>query len=164
MSGIKWGSKLNVADYLIDHSQFVWADLLDAWTWLVPPTATVWLMNRFAELVLVLENGSVSYLETSAGVLKNIARDRADFIVRIDQGNDANEWLMIPLVDRCVTAGMTLGPNQCYGFITAPTLGGQYDISNVERLDIAVYLSLMGQIHEQIEDLPNGSKISIVTR
>ena len=58
---------------------------------------------------------------------------------------------------------MTLGASQCYGFITAPTLGGQYETSNIERLDIAVYLSLMGQIHEQIEDLPDGAKISIVT-
>jgi len=105
----------------------------------------------------------VSYLETSAGALESIARDREDFIVRIDQDNHANEWLMIPLVDRCVGAGMTLGANQCYGFMTTPTLGGQYDISNMERLDIAVYLSLMGQIHEQIKDRPDGAKISIAT-
>ena len=157
------GSTLNVSDYLIDHSELVWSELLADWKWLVPTTASVWLMNRFAELVLVREDGSVAYLETSTGVLRTIARDREEFIVSIDQGNNANEWLMIPLVDQCVAAGMALGANQCYGFITAPTLGGQYNISNVERLDMAVYLSLMGQIHEQIEDLPDGAKISIVT-
>ena len=151
---------MNVADYLIDHSEFVWADLLHDWTWLVPTGATVWLMNRFAELVLVLEDGSVSYLETSVGALRTIARDRDEFIVRIDQGNHANEWMMIPLVDQCVAAGITLDANQCYGFITPPTLGGQYEISNVERSDIAVYLSVMGQVHKQIEDLPDGTTIS----
>ena len=156
------GTGLNVADYLIDHSGFSWVDLLDDWKWLIPSTATVWLMNRFAELVLVFEDGSVSYLETSAGALRNIARDREEFIVRIDEGDNANEWLMIPLVDRCVTAGMILGANQCYGFKTAPTLGGQYEIANVELSDISVYLALMGQIHEQIRDLPDGTRITHV--
>ena len=154
---------MNVADYLIDHSGFVWADLLDDWKWLVPSTATVWLMNRFAELVLVLDDGTVAYLDTSTGALRTIARDREEFIVKIDQSNHADEWLMVPLVDQCVAVGMTLGVNQCYGFITAPTLGGQYEISNVEPSDIAVYLSVMGQIHEQIKDLPEGTTISHVT-
>jgi hypothetical protein len=30
------GSKLNVADCLIDDSELVWAQLLEDWTWLVP--------------------------------------------------------------------------------------------------------------------------------
>lgn len=159
---MRGATKVNVANYLIDHSGFVWADLLDDWKWLVPSTATVWLMNRFAELALVLEDGSVAYLETSAGALRNIARDREDFIVRIDENDNAHEWLMIPLVDRCMAAGMLLGANQCYGFKTAPTLGGQYDIANVELSDISVYLALMGQTHEQIKDLPDGTRVSYV--
>ena len=40
---------LNVTDYLIDHSEFDWADLLDDWKWLIPSTAIVWLMNRLAD-------------------------------------------------------------------------------------------------------------------
>src|SRR5438552_7886727 len=99
---------MNIKNYLIDHSRIVWADLLDDWRWLVPSTAKVWLMNRFAELVLLLDDGSVSYLETSGGKLRNIARDKTDFTV----------------------AGMVLGANQCYGFILPPTLGGQYEVAN----------------------------------
>jgi len=91
---------MNLADYLIDYSGLVSSALLDYWKWLVPATATVWLMNRFAELVLVLEDGSVSYLETSAGAIRKIAASQDDFIAKIDEGDNANEWLMIPLVDR----------------------------------------------------------------
>jgi hypothetical protein len=98
-------------------------------------------MNRFAELVLVLEDGSVSYLETSGGKLRNIARDKAQSLVRVSESENANDWLMIPLVDRCVTAGIALGTNQCYGFRNAPTLGGEYEVAKVELSDIAVYLA-----------------------
>jgi hypothetical protein len=156
------GAKMNLEAYLIDHSRFVWRDLLDDWTWLVPSTASVWMMNRFAELVLILEDGSVSYLETSAGALRAIAADQEDFVVKIDQGDNANEWLMIPLVDRCVASGMVLGANQCYGFKTSPTLGGRYEIANVELSDISVYLAIMGQIHQQIKDLPDDTRIKHV--
>jgi hypothetical protein len=113
---------MNLTDYLIDHSGLVWPELLDDWKWLVPASATVWLMNRFAELVLVLEDGSVAYLETSAGALRKIAAGQDEFIAKIDEGDNANEWLMIPLLDQCVTAGMTLSANQCYGFHIPPSL------------------------------------------
>jgi hypothetical protein len=76
--------------------------------------------------------------------------------------SNANDWLMIPLVDRCVTAGMVLGTNQCYGFKTAPTLGGEYEVANVELSDVPVYLAVMGQIHEQIKDVPDGTSIKFV--
>jgi hypothetical protein len=153
---------MKVQDYLIDHSGFSWPNFLEDWRWLVPSTATIWLMNRFAELVLQLEDGTVCYLETSTGTLKKIARDKDEFIVRIDQDDNANEWLMIGFVDDCVAAGLTLGDNQCYGFIQPPTLGGQYEVANIEVSDIAVYMSLLGQIHRQIKDLPDGTPIQAV--
>jgi hypothetical protein len=153
---------MNVNDYLIDHSDFAWSDLLDDWRWLLAAPPTVWLCNRFAELVLVMQDGTVSYLETSAGALKKIAASRQDFIVKLDQGDNANEWLMIPLVDRCRAAGKMLGPNQCYGFTTPPVLGGAYALPNIEATDLTVYLAVMGQIHRQIKDVPDGTKIRMV--
>ena len=153
---------MNVNDYLIDHSDFAWADLLEDWRWLLASPVTVWLCNRFAELVLVMEDGTVSYLETSRGVLKKIAICRQDFITKVDEGNNANDWLMIPLVDQCLAAGKVLGTGQCYGFSTPPILGGAYDLTNVEVSDLAVYLALMGQIHGQLEDVPDGTKIRLV--
>ena len=153
---------MNVNDYLIDHSDFAWSDSLDDWRWLLALPVTVWLCNRFAELVLVMEDGTVSYLETSAGAMKKIATSRQDFITKLDEGNNANEWLMIPLVDRCFAAGKVLGPRQCYGFSTPPVLGGAYDLTNIEVTDLAVYLAVMGQIHRQIKDVPDGTKIQMV--
>ena len=153
---------MNVNDYLIDHSGFAWSDLLDDWRWLLASPATVWLCNRFAELVLVMQDGTVSYLEASAGVLRSIATSRQDFIAKLDQGDNANEWLMIPLVDKCIAAGKMLGPNQCYGFTTPPVLGGAYDLANIEVTDLPVYLAVMGQIHGQIKDVPDGTKIRMV--
>jgi hypothetical protein len=72
------------------------------WAWLVPERFTVWVVNRYAELFLVYPDGTVHWLATSTGELQKIADSRDDFADKIDQEDNANDWLMIPLVDRCV--------------------------------------------------------------
>lgn len=150
---------MNLAGYLIDHSSLALPELLNDWRWLVPAPASVWLMNRFAELMLVSEDGSVSYLETGAGVIRKIAADKDDFMAKLDESDNANDWLMIPLVDQCVAAGMTLGANQCYGFLQPTDLGGEYGVENIKVSDISIYLSAMGQIHYRTKDLSDGARI-----
>src|SRR3954465_7592997 len=92
-------------DYLIGSPGYDWSRLLTDWAWLLPPEVTVWLMNRFGDLFLVLENGSVQMLDVGGGTLTRLADDREDFCRRIDEGDNTNRWFMIPLVDRVVVAG-----------------------------------------------------------
>ena len=53
-----------------------------------------------------------------------------------------------------------LGPGQVYAFSTPPALGGEVTVENAEVADLEVHLSLMGQLHRQIADLPEGTPIS----
>ena len=77
-------------------------------------------------------------LDVGAGAVERIAENRDHFADRIDVGDNANNWLMIPLVDQCVAAGLTLTENQCYGFKIPPILGGQYSVENFEPTDLSV--------------------------
>ena len=101
-------------------------------------------------------------LDLGGGSLKKVASDRDDFIKKIDEGDNANEWLMIPLVDKCVASGRVLSAGKCYSYIIPPILGGDYTIENTEVSDIAVHYSLLGQIQRQVKDLPDGTKITRV--
>jgi hypothetical protein len=69
---------------------------------------------------------------------------------------------MIPLVDRCVNAGITLAEGQCYGYRIRPLLGGEYTPENIYPTDIAQYCSLLADMYRQIKDLPDGTKVRIV--
>ena len=84
------------------------------------------------------------------------------FADQIDLGDNANNWLMIPLVDRCVAADIRLGPNQCYGFKIPPMLGGEYTVENVYPTDLSVNYSFIADIWRQTKDLPVGTKVRIV--
>jgi hypothetical protein len=50
---------MTIQDYLIDHTHYDWPNLLVGWTWLLPPKFTVWLVNRFGDLFLVLPDDSI---------------------------------------------------------------------------------------------------------
>jgi hypothetical protein len=133
--------------------------VLSGWSWLLPPEFTLWLVNRFADLFVVLPDGSVQMLDVGAGTLAQVADSRDDFCAKIDEDGNANEWLMIPLVNKLVASGVTLQQGQCYGFKTPPALGGPYEIENVGPLPIWDYLSGYGSVHEQLREVPDGAQV-----
>jgi len=155
---------MNIHDYLIDQSGHDWSEILSQWHWLLPREFTLWLVNRYGDAFLVTESGTVLMLDVGGGSIKQVADTREDFIHKIDEGNNANDWLVIPLVDRCVSAGLTLGNGQCYSYRVPPLLGGDYTVENTEVVNLEVHYSVYAQIHEQIKDLPDGTKIELKMR
>ena len=77
----------------------------------------------------------VYLLDIGAGTFKRVAEGREEFADLADVPKNGNDWLMIPLVDQCVAAGIRLGPRQCYGFKIPPLLGGEYAVHNVAPVD-----------------------------
>jgi hypothetical protein len=49
--------------------------------------------------------------------------------------------------------------HECVGYIKPLVLSGQDDMANQEITDLEVYWSLLAQIHEQVANLPPGTKI-----
>jgi hypothetical protein len=152
---------MSVHDYIIDHHGLDWSKLLLNWAWLLRARPTVWIVNRFGDLFLVLDDGTIHMLDVACGSLKEVAKSRDDFAVKIDEDDNAIEWLMIPLVDRLVASGILLRPGECYGLRRPPVLGGTYSVDNIAVLPINDYYAAYGVIHRQISDLPDGSQVVI---
>ena len=69
------------------------------------------------------------------------------------------------LVEDFVAARDALGAlqaGQVYGYKTPPVLGGGFDISNLEVADVAVHFSVLGQVHRQVRNLPDGTPVSSI--
>ncbi|APW58704.1 DUF1851 domain-containing protein [Paludisphaera borealis] len=148
-------------DYLIDHSGFDWTDLLSGWAWLLPVEVTVWLMNRFGDLFLTSPGGTVHLLDVGAGSLTRLAEDRNDFFRKLDEEGNADDWLMIPLVDRLTAAGIRLQSGQCYSFVVPPVLGGDYTAENTVVLPIKEHYEAYGSYHCSLRGMPDGTQVSI---
>lgn len=154
---------MELDQYIIPRNGLDLNRLLEDWRWLLPKAHTVLMINRFAEFLIEDQAGIIHNLETGTGVLREIAKGRAELADAFDDEERAADLLMAGLTDACVAAGMTLLPGQCYQFKIPPSLGGTYELSNFDAGSMRVYLSLMGQLHEQIKDLPDGTPIGSVT-
>jgi hypothetical protein len=152
---------LKITDYLIEQKNLEWSHLLSEWQWLLPDTLTLWLVNRLGDIVVVNEDETVSFFDIGCGTVKPIASSRDDFSRLLDVGNNANQWLAIPLVDQLVEHGLLLKPKSVYGFKTLPILGGSYEIENFYVARIEEYYSFMGNIHGQIKNAPDGSRVNL---
>ena len=148
-----------LTDYLIDHDGYDWGHLLRPWSSLLPPEFTLWMMNRFGDLFLVLPDGSVQMLDLGGDSLNQLAKSRDEFVRIADEDDNAEDWFLMPLVDRLVEAGRVLGPGQCYSFVTPPILGGDYTVENTMVLSIIEHFGLHGSYHEQLQDVPDEANV-----
>lgn len=150
---------MNINDYLIDHQSFDWAALLSDWDWLLPAEFSVWLMNRFGDLVLIADEGVILFFDVGVGAVERIANNKADFSQKLDAGDNANVWLIIPLIDQLNATGLRLNEGHCYSFLTPPILGGEYSVKNTVTLPITEHYGVYASIHDQIKALPDGAQV-----
>jgi hypothetical protein len=154
---------MNINDYLVDQADKDWGVLLRDWMPPLPASFTLWLVNQFGDTFVVLEeDDSVHMLDVGSGTFARVADNRSHFADLLDDEDNAASWLLIPLVDACREAGLSLGGSQCYGFKVPPVLGGTYEVSNVEPTDLAVHYSFLADIYKQTKDLPDGTPIKAV--
>jgi hypothetical protein len=68
-----------LTDYTLNTEGVDWGDLLSSWTWLVSREFTLWFANRFGDLFMVFEDGSVWRLDVGVGTLEKLADSRDRF-------------------------------------------------------------------------------------
>jgi hypothetical protein len=153
---------MDINDYLIDQNGKNWPELLSGWAPPLPESFEIWLVNRFGDVFAIFEDGSVHMLDVGTGQIKRVADDREHFCSQIDLDDNASNWLMMPLVNRCAAAGLKLRDDECYGYKVPPFLGGEYRVENIEPTDLSVHYSLLADTFRQTKDLPDGTKIRLV--
>ena len=154
---------MDVHEYLIDHADIDWSLALQEWNWLLPSEFSVWLLTRTGDLFITIPEGQIYMLDVGAGTLQQVAMSRDEFCAKIDEPGTAEDWLMIPIVDRLVASGAHLGPGQCYSFRPLPPLGGDYGADNRMVFGIREHFGGWGSVQRQISQLPDGSQVVIKT-
>ena len=150
---------MNLTDYLLDQAGIDWATVLQPFHALLPPQVTIWLVNRYGDVVFVCDDESVQMLDVGGTALKRLADSRDQFASIMDDPGNGNDWLMIPLVDKCVAAGLLLQAGQCYSFRQPPLLGGDYTLANTTIMSLAEHYAFYGMLRDRTKDLPDGTKV-----
>jgi hypothetical protein len=142
---------MKINDYLIEQRGNNWPRLLRDWLPSLPSRFTIWFVSRLGDVFVLAPAGCILRLDLGSGTCVEVARDQQHFAAQLDMADVANLWLRIELVDACRRAGMTLGPQECYGFRIPPTLGGAYEVSNLKPTSLAVHYSYQAYICKQTD-------------
>jgi hypothetical protein len=81
---------MNIHDYLIDQAGKDWPALFSDWGSVLPRSFTLWLVNRFGDAFVVLDDGSVRMLDVGIGQFRPVADSRDHFATLLDVEANAN--------------------------------------------------------------------------
>lgn len=132
---------------------------LESWRWLELDGKAALCASPFGDVFLEDDQG-IWWLDAVDGVLTRPWASREEFAAAVSTSEGQDEYLLAGLGLAAEEAGLTPGPAQVYGFAVPPKLGGAFEVDNVEVIDFVVGLTIAGQIHRQIRDLPPGTAIT----
>ena len=154
-----------MTSYILPPIEREWAVLLEKWSWRLPESFGVWLVNRFGDLFLVLEDGAIALLDINAGTLTRVAEHQDDFIQKLQSEEYARVWLYMPLVDTLAAAGSL--PDDCdtiFAFTKPILLGGTFTADNVRTANLTEHLAFTGDLAEQLHEVPDGAEVELKVR
>jgi hypothetical protein len=136
--------------------------LLSGWRWLCPAEMSLLARNVFGQLFLQDKTGSVFWLNTTVGKLSKVASSEAEFLELADTPEKRLEWFVEQQAVAYANRGLVPNPFQCIGFGVPAAFkeGGTPETAFVA--DICGHICFLGDLHEQIATLPEGSKVRLI--
>ncbi len=150
-------------EFVRRFSDDLYTRALEDWQWLADLGGkTPIVASAFGDIFLRGADG-VWFLDTLEGSLSRYWDATASLQEQLNTAEGQDRFLMTGLVAAATEKGLIPGDTQVLSFKVAPVLGGPIDVENLEVSDLVVALSVAGQIHRQVADLPPGTSISGVT-
>lgn len=129
------------------------------WSWLIDTTYTPVTLSVFGDPFLEKDE-HVYWLNTGTAELTMVAQNKETFYSKIHNG-EGDKWLLPKLAGELAEQGMIPSDDQCYSYETLPILGGSYSKDNFYILSLKEHLGVTGSLHQQMKDLPDGSKVKV---
>ncbi len=145
----------------IDHEGYDWPRLLEPWQDMLPANFTVRLMSRLGDLFLEFGDGSIHLFSAGDDAVTFLAEDWDAFR---DAIGDNPDWLMGDVIWQYEQAGKRLAPGQVYSLTPPPFLSGDYGVERALPLDVRTHFAVLGDIHAQTRDLPDGAQLKLVIK
>ena len=145
--------------FLVDHLDV--ERLLAEWHWLCPGPMKLVARTAFADLFLRDQAGHIFHLDVGLGKLTNVADSEAHFVELTGTAEKRERWFAESDEQAVAARGLKPDLNQCIG-LTIPIVFAESVSPNTAYVtDIYDHVSFLGQIHRQITDLPDGTKIRL---
>jgi T6SS immunity protein Tdi1, C-terminal len=129
-----------------------------AWAWLRPGPMEPIFASPFGDVFFRAADG-IWWLDTIEGSISRRWTSKEALRAEIDTVAGQDDYLLAGLV-LAEARGLRPGPDQVFDFAVAPVLGGSFETDNIVVVDFVVKLTIAGQLHDQLRQLPPGAKIA----
>jgi hypothetical protein len=151
---------IEIEKYLIPTDKLDFSRILSTWTWLTGDKSIV-ALTKSGDALLKDNNGNLYFLDVGGGTIELKSNNYSDFFDNKLSYELTEELLLPAVVDKLEQHGITLREGQVYTYSLLPIIGGTYDEKNMFALDLYDHYNLTGDIHFQIKDTPDGTKVEI---
>ncbi|MEV0245506.1 T6SS immunity protein Tdi1 domain-containing protein [Nocardia sp. NPDC050712] len=131
---------------------------LAAWEWIGLTGKTALCASLFGDVFFDSEEG-LWWLDTLNGELTRPWDNADDLEKELDTADGMEQYLLATLAADTAATGLVPAENEVYDFVQPPILGGELEVANVQVTDFVTALSIAGQIHGRVADLPPGAEI-----
>jgi hypothetical protein len=151
---------VDVQQYFADISGIDADGLLDEWRWLLGDRRlSVFRATAMGDLILKDDADKFHFLDMIDRKVYRLADSEPELWAVLTDRQTRKKLLSTFIVRGLREAGVPLGRLQCYSPDVPPILGGSLSRDNLRPCDILVHASMLGQIHQQVKDLPPGTRI-----
>lgn len=137
-------------------------NLLQEWTWLVQGEFGLLAVNPFGDLFLKGATGTVHRLDVTSGSVSAIAPSAKEFSETAKAAGARADWFLEGLAVQAEQKGLSPGKGQCVGYKVPAVFKESADTpNNAYVADLYEYVAFMGDLHRQINGVPDGGKVQI---
>lgn len=155
-------ANIDLAGLTIQPSDEALLGGLESWGWIGLEGLRPLLVTATGD-VFFEASDAIVFLDTIEGDLLVAAADMTGLATVLSEPDGRDRWLLEGLLRAVQARGAGLADGQCYDFAVAPVLGGPIEADALAPFNFEVKLNIAGQLHEQVRNLPPGTKIGKVT-
>jgi hypothetical protein len=111
-------------------------------------------------MFLIKADGSVHFLDSHNGELQLASSTYDEWKAELQDEAKLYSWFAPNVIHDLRANSVFLKTGECYSTRHHTILGGEFDAENFEPAPWRAHVFLLGQIHEQVKDLPEGTPIS----
>jgi hypothetical protein len=137
-----------------------YASALESWGWISDMRGRTPAFTSVFGHIFLTDGSGYWWLDPIGATYEHVAPDRESLEAKLATEAGQDELLLGGLALAADRYGVRLGPDEIYELMPPPALGGSFDVERIQPADFVVSINIAGQIHEQIRDLPPGTRIS----
>ncbi len=150
---------LTLEDLTIEPEGIDPVALLADWEWAMESLMLPVLITAMGDVFAQTDSGEVCFVDVIGGEVIPVCDSSEAFEEALDDDEFIDEFFYTERVQELRDAGLKLSGRQVFSHKLPLVVGGEDEVANFETADAIVHVSIHGQIHRQVKDLPDGAEI-----